>query len=236
MSENELDDMTKKIVHDHFEEFETKEKWKKILADNYGVKSFEDLEEWTSFKEKKNKSKTKFFYLTSLSTLVASVLIFVIFTLNTGSDTTNPLDNLMEEYYSSPIQYRNSKSPESISTNRQLAFEFYNNKDYKSSAKLLETVINKDDFIEDDYFYLGLSYLYQKQAEKSAAIFKFILDQGNLQRRDASTWFLALSLIEDKQYPEAEKYLSEVATWEGNTGKIRKARQAKELLELIKNQ
>jgi len=235
MSEKELDDLTKTLVKDHFEESETKEKWKRLLEENYGVNSFENIEDWTAFKEKKKKSKTKLFYITTLSTMVASLLIFVIFTLNTESHTSNPLDNILEEYYNSPVQYRNAKGASSISEKRLLAFDLYNNKDYKSAAKLLETVINKDAFVEDDYFYLGLSYLYQKEAQKSADIFKLILDQENLQRKDASTWFLALSLIESKAYPEARKYLNEVMEWKGNSGKIRKANQARELLSIIKD-
>ena len=233
MSEKELDDITKMLVKDHFEEMETKEKWKKILDEKYGVKSFESLDDWNDFKEKKNKSRTRLFYLTTLSTLVASLLIFVIFTLNTEPPTSDPLGSILSEEYNSPVQYRNSKGVSNLPEKRILAFDYYNNKDYQSAAKILETIVDKDAFVEDDYFYLGLSYLYLKKAMKASTTFKYILEQENLQREDATTWFLALSLIENKEYPEARKYLNEVAKWEGNSGKIRKANQAKELLSII---
>jgi len=232
-SEVELDEMTKILVKDYFEESETKEKWKKILVEKYGINSFEDLNDWEEIKQKK--PKTKLFRLSILSTLVASLLIFLIFTLNTETKTSDPLANILEEYNSNPIQYRNTKGEGDIEGNRRLAFESYNNKDYQSSAEILEKIISNDAFNEDDNFYLALSYLYEKKAEKSVILFKKILDQENLQRRDASTWFLALSLIENEQYSEARIYLNDIAKWKGNSGKTRKADQAKELLSIIKD-
>ncbi len=84
----------------------------------------------------------------------------------------------------------------------------------------------------EQLFYLGLSYLYQKEPDLEKAAFYFT---SNLERRDGnfkdeSRWFLALTLIKMNKKEEAKSILQQLLRMGENGWK---SKEAKKLLEKL---
>jgi tetratricopeptide (TPR) repeat protein len=84
----------------------------------------------------------------------------------------------------------------------------------------------------EQLFYLGLSYLYQKEPDLEKAVFYFTT---NLERRDGnfkdeSRWYLALTLIKMDRKEEAKNILQQLLRLGENGWK---AKEAKKLLEKL---
>lgn len=244
-TEQELDSATKELVKDYFLQEDIKNKWKQLLSNDHNVKTFDKLEDIPSFKEQiqvntksiESTSKKDLFgklILGTFAILILAIMLISYIQKKDSEQTLAPMANIMDEYYSSPMQYRNTKGPITNKEKRQKAFDLYNNKEYKKASKIFEDINASQIFIEDDHFYLGLCYLYNKEPLKATKSFKLILSEKNLQRDDSASWFLALSLIESQNYEEAKIHLDKISQWTGNAGKMKKAAQAAEILELIK--
>lgn len=242
LSEEQLDSQTKDIIKEYFFEQEKKNHWKSILSKEHHVKTFDSINDITppknvKFKETKvspGTAKGKMFGI--LLILIVIISCLWLFTSNQKSEAIpeqTTIEHIMAEIHNSPMQYRNTKGPILHAKKRAQAYDLYNEKDYLNAGNIFEEITLNESFIEDDHFYLGLCYLYSDQAEDAVLVFKHILKQSKLERKDSSIWFLGLALIESKNYQEAKSYLQQVSEWQGNSGKLRKAKQASQLLDMI---
>jgi tetratricopeptide (TPR) repeat protein len=87
------------------------------------------------------------------------------------------------------------------------AFAAYDNEDYQKAAALFSEIPQKSDTV---LFYLGNSWLAEKEFEKAAECFRNALETGKF-RVEESRWHLALSLLKAGKADESESLLRELS-------------------------
>ena len=175
----------------------------------------------------------KRFLTVALIGLAAS--LFWFFNSTTGSTIipSSPVDQLLSEHYAKPHARDILKWPNTTLAVRGNAYIFYQNKEYSKSISSFEQLISNGEGEQEDFFYLGLSYLYTQQPNKAAKHLKTLIDGPPNNYQDIATWYLALALTDAEAYDEAKVYLSKVANWSGNKGKEESAKHAVELMRVI---
>lgn len=82
--------------------------------------------------------------------------------------------------------------------------------DYASAAQQLERKIAETGGTHEQFFYLGLSRLYQTPAQYTQALEAFAkIDAASVYREEAD-WFAALAWLRQGNYPEARKLLFKI--------------------------
>jgi len=218
--------LTKKIVKDYFEEEDQKERWKEILKTEH---DFSVEKKTTGSKLKKSIVRI----ITGIS-IAASMLFAFYLIQNQQSTEITPLEKLLSEHINK-TNYRKMQRGSSADLEvRTQAETFYNDKDYESCIPLYEKIIQQEVATEDDYFFLGLSYLYLKKPDLAIKQFDSILNQAGMERKEQATWYLALALIASKDYQRAKIYLNEIMTWkDGGSGRAKLKKDAQDLLQEI---
>lgn len=224
MSEEELDNYTKQLVKEHYDKEAFKKNWHQQLTSQKQDKQPYPLS---------SNSKSRILLMSRLAGIAAIFLLVVTFSFG-DTEKNNTLSSHLSTPYSSPIQYRSVDVIQSTSDTRQQAYNYYSQREYSEAAKLFKILTAENAFHEDDYFFHALSLLYDGKSSDAAQLFEKILQQDDLQRADAATWFLALSLIDSDQHETAKKYLIQISTWSGNKGRLKKAQEAKDLLNSIR--
>jgi tetratricopeptide (TPR) repeat protein len=105
----------------------------------------------------------------------------------------------------------------------------YREAQFEKAISAIEAIPNPT---TEQLFYLGLSYLYQKEPDLEKAMFYFTT---NLERRDGnfkdeSRWYLALTLIKMDRKEDAKNILQQLLRMGENGWK---AKEAKKLLEKL---
>jgi len=161
--------------------------------------------------------------------------MFWFFNSTTGSTIlpVSPVDQLLSEHYAKPFPRDVLKGPTSTLAIQNKAYLHYQGKEYPATIALLEELVANGGEEQVDYFYLGLSYLYTGQPAEGAKHFKTLLEGPPNNHQDIATWYLGLALTDAEEYEEARIYLSKVATWTGNTGKEKMAKDAVDLIRVI---
>ncbi|MFM2267110.1 MAG: hypothetical protein RL757_551 [Bacteroidota bacterium] len=99
------------------------------------------------------------------------------------------------------------KIPTSSDVNWTAATDAFNREKYANAAAAIEKI--GANMTDEQRFYLGLSYFYNKNFDKSIPNFEAILSKG--ERKSAeSRWYLALSFLQNKQVAEAEQQLKKI--------------------------
>jgi len=233
----ESDKITKDIISNYFQEEHLKERWGKILRDdhNYGQEEntapmVSNTDASSNGGEKKNIRRL---LVVTLIGIAASLLWFFNTNIGVNISPASPVDQLLSEHYAKPFTRDVLKGPDATLAIRSKAYTFYQNEAYKETIPLLENLIAEGAEEQEDYFFLGLSYLYTEQPEAGAKQFKTLLEGPTNNYQDIATWYLALALTDAGAYEEAKIYLSQVATWTGNKGKEKMANDAKDLMKVI---
>ena len=114
---------------------------------------------------------------------------------------------------------------------RQESISAYNGKDFAQAARLRQQVVDRDSAVtKDDFFYLGLSYLYQQPPNTEQAIQWLRRAQTLPGRKYAleGQWHLALAYLAQGQDEQARPLLENLIG-----GQQWKAREASALLPLL---
>jgi len=238
----ESDSITKDIIKSYFEDIALKEKWGEILHEEFKVGTDGlDLSKKANLESNtdqppKQKSKN-LIYAILFGTITALIIAFTMWPSSpvTPETSEEKLMALLSDHYSNPIPRDLVKGAEEDRANIQNAYALYQAKDYENAIPLLENVVNTDPTNDEHRFYLGLSYLYNKDAEKAVTEFEWILNQENSNYSDAATWHIALAYTEAGNYDTAKKFLNEVSSWTGNEGKLKLAKDAQLILQEIEN-
>ncbi len=102
---------------------------------------------------------------------------------------------------------RMGKTDASPDVNWTAAIDAFNRTNYENAAVAIEKI--GVSMTAEQRFYLGLSYFYSKKFDKAISNFETILAKG--ERKSAeSGWYLALSLLENKQVAAAEEQLKKI--------------------------
>jgi len=232
LSEQEAASFTKEIIKESFEEEDRKKHWKEVLEKDHSF----SIKKRMPNEGKLNSigSKKSYLKIGAIISMAASVLLVVYFSFLTQKTKSTPLEQLLSHHIDKPVTRNFQKGLSDPSGLRDKANVLYSNKKYEASIPLFEEIIQSGKGIEDDYFFLGLSYLHQNNTAFAIEQFDWILNQANPQRKDYATWYLGLALVASGDYRRSEIYLNEVASWQNNPGRIKLANSAKEILKEIK--
>lgn len=166
---------------------------------------------------KKQKPKTTIL-LTYWGTIAATLCIFLIGFIIINSSATQPLpalaENHLEKYPAPNETYRGQEI--NIQQEWKTAIRAYKNDQYTSAIVVLEKIIavqkaqHPTTELPDKYhFYLGLCYLYQKEANPQKAIenLSLIAKKSYSDYHEQANWFLGLAYLTNNQLKEAKKYI-----------------------------
>lgn len=226
----EADDFTRRLISQYYEEEALRKRWKGILGNKYEYSLNTPMQAEASIP---TTASSKYKLLGPLLAMAACVLFAWLFWPTVDHTSSDPVAELLSEHYANPHTRDLLKGSSLEPALRSRAYNFYQNKEYQKTIPLLEEVINEGSQEEADHFFLGLSYLYNKQAEQAIPSFQYLLAQPLTRYKDSATWYLALALTAANNYTAARPYLRQVATWDGNSGKRKLAAEAERLLKVL---
>lgn len=188
------DQMTEILITDYFDQ-QQKTKWNKILEKKHGV----------SFPQKKRVKRIQLYRTLA----VAASLLLLVFAGNFYSNT-NSAENLVAQYLEEPFPSENRKGIDAVADKRKEAIAAISAKEYLSAIKIFEEITQTEEAKVDDYFYLGLSYLYHENAEKAVVMLleaRTMKPSNFLDTKDEINWYLALAYFQDGDKENAKKEL-----------------------------
>lgn len=91
----------------------------------------------------------------------------------------------------------------------------YNAKDYQKAIEQLTTylsLVEREDKADEARLYIAISYLVEEQSDKAQPIFEDLAENAKSSRtKEAADWYLALTLIKNKEARPAKKMLRKMA-------------------------
>lgn len=215
LTPNEDDQFFNSILQQKFDQ-ELKDKWSKTIADQYQIsKNHSKIE---------NKKWNVRNLILFSSSIAASVLFLVVWQYGLYGNQMNSQEFALlelDEKLIHPGGVRGDISDELI---KQNAIQDFNAQDY--AAAILHFNQMESTNIEDQ-FYLGLSYLYNKDYSKSVSTFENIQSGSALDQE--VNWYLSLAYLLNGNDQLAKDKLN------GFGEKEWKATEAKKLLQTIKH-
>lgn len=196
---HELEELSERVLQSHFAE-EDKARWTRRLAEEFGVR--------------RNPVKVKTAYhrwWIGLAAAIAGLVVWTIF-----PSQPNQLQQLTDEMLAVPFaNSEERKSLDSLSELKVAAIAAYNQGDFKTAAARRQQYVDQTTAAgKEDFFYLGISYLYQRPARPKRAVeqlekaYRFT---GGRYHRE-TRWFLALAYIKDERYSDARPLLQMIVT------------------------
>ncbi len=155
--------------------------------------------------------------------LIIGVLAFVLYQYLAGGSPDQLVDNYLADTHSSPTVLMGDNDNEKA---WQEAIKAYQSKDYSASVAAIQKIQAPD---AEQQFYLGLSYLYNKNYEQAIPVLKQSLDAKN-SFSESAQWYLSLAYFKNGQTDLARKYLNIIV---GNAGW--KSEEAGKLLKEIES-
>ncbi len=144
--------------------------------------------------------------------LLFGVLGLLLFQLNDSVDLNTLTSQYISEAPPSPTTLMGEHERDNL--NLKAAIEAYQNEQYDIAAGFFEKIEQPGNL---EYFYLGLSYLYQNPRKNKKAIenFEKVIESPNNFTEDA-LWYISLShLLQDNKI-EARNYLNQIKKTSAN--------------------
>lgn len=204
--QNQADDqeqaaMTELFIKQKFDQ-DLRHKMTQRLAKDYGIKR-----ETTT-----TSTKTRRLQLIRWGgSIAAAVLVgLAIWQVAQPQLSYQELTNNYLSVYTSSNERR--KGAEDISEQRTLAIDAYSDRDFVRAAELRQIVVQSPEATEDDYFYLGLSYLYQEPPQVAAAInaLQTGLALPARELTEEMQWYLSLAYLKAERISEARLLLNQI--------------------------
>lgn len=198
-NEEELYAMTESLIKQKFDQ-ELREKMSRRLAEEYGISRTTAA------------VRTLRLNWVRWSAGVAAALLIGIVAWQVVGDSSPSYQALTNEYLA--MHYPNNetrKGASDISEQRGQAIAAYNRKDFATSARLRALVTTSEEATTDDFFFLGLSYLYQETPQGAEAIEPLLqaTKDPTEELQDEAKWYLALAYVAAGQFTEARALLEE---------------------------
>ncbi len=121
-------------------------------------------------------------------------------------------NSIYREYYDGAYQNTvvlSYRSDENHISGAQQAFGAYDRKEYQTAIALFSALPQKNDTVQ---FFLGQSFLSEKEYLKAAECFRATLESGKFMP-DESRWFLAISLLKSGKTDEAKSIFGELSSY-----------------------
>lgn len=146
--------------------------------------------------------------------------------------TSNNADQLLSAHLEVPFaNSQGRKNADVVNEFRTQAIAAYTERDFEQAALASEKIIQlTDETTQEDFLYLGLSYLYQQSpnVEKAVPHLQKAAEWPNGSFNQESQWYLALAYLKTNQAKKAVQQLEAII----QRDQWMKA-EAKELLELL---
>lgn len=166
------------------------------------------LQRFMTKRQQKSKVRKLVMSITSIAAIIA-----IVFSLNIYQDNRR-MDKLFETYYT-PLEYDSqlmSRGDDTISCELASAMESYQNKDYATALKKLETISNVD---ENYLIYKSICLLETEQTEDAITLLEKLVANGEgTEYYQQACWYLALAYLcnheEDKflNFVELNHYMN----------------------------
>ncbi len=160
----------------------------------------------------KIEKETKLFYLKKYRAQIAvaaSVIVIIASTLLiTISKRQTDVNEYLNKFF---VPYPNLIHPTQRAnddqlSNDELAYYYYDNKQYELAIKSFEEQLKKQENIANLIFYLGNSYLFAGETDKAIKNFTILLDKYEVYQNQAR-WFLSLCYLKENKVKEAKEHL-----------------------------
>lgn len=93
---------------------------------------------------------------------------------------------------------------------RNRAYQYFAQNDFKNSLLTLDSIVKNETTNYETHFLLGICFCEEKEFEKAANKFEFIVNSESNFYTDDATWYLALLKIREKNYPESRILLQSI--------------------------
>jgi len=215
LTPKEEDHLFSSILQQKFDQ-ELKEEWAKKLSKDFGISK-------TAGDQSDKKWNIRKLFLISTG-IAASILFLTLWQFNFSNQTMQSHELALMELDEKLIHPGNTKGDISNALVKQQAIQSFNNEDFIGAISYFEQLTSP---AADDQYYLGMSYLYNKQYDKSITIFEKI-PAGSIVDQEVK-WYLCIAYVLNGNDQLAKDKLSnfEEKEW--------KATQAKKLLQTIKH-
>ena len=216
ISPEELERTSERFLQEMFED-ELRRKWRKRLKDEHQLD--------------RGAHSNRRIALRWIAGIAATLLLALVgwqLLLPEAPQKEELLAQYLQDHYTDAITRKNGEISNQL---RQEAISAYNEKDFGRAAALRQQLLAEGLAItKDDYFYLGLSYLYQQPPNTEQAIQWLLQAQAMPGRKYAleGKWSLALAYLAQGNDNQARPLLEELVEdqqW--------KAEEAAELLRLL---
>ena len=139
--------------------------------------------------------------------IAAAIIIFISLSLSFLFPTSQSSDKIFESYYTTYPALANIRS---INNSEQLeiflnrAFEFYENKDYKSASEGFKKVLNMDDRNIIAQFYFALCEFEENNLKESEKYFTILIQNNDHLFWEQSHWYLAMLYLKQDNKKKAK--------------------------------
>lgn len=176
-----------------------------------------DVPSFNDFKERISKKDThlpKNSYRSLINKIAALLIILITIAAiylywNENKSERIFADNF--EGYNNPKMYAlRDANDGQISATLQKATTFYLEKDFSNAVLYFEAYLKNNQSDLQGQFYLGMSYLQNKNATKAIEYLSLVAGQESEFKEDA-TWHLALSYLKNKDVDSAKEVLTDIS-------------------------
>ena len=220
----EDDEFSKQLVKEHFEVEDIKQRWSTILGRDQESEATVDIP---------NKFSVRKLFMPLGIAASLAIMLMVYFPNTQQVAELGPVEELLQEVYAYPVSRDIVKGSMSQGELRTLAYQHYQERKYPEAITAFNELIELESESTEDRFFLGLSYLYNRNPELAVKEFDQLLEVGDSEREDYIVWYLALALLDAGDNERATIYLTQVSKWNNNKGQLKLAGKAIELLESI---
>ena len=200
INEDELSTMTKQLIKQKFDR-ELRQKMGHRLQEEYGI---------TRDGAASGRIVRRKIFRWSLS--VAAALLIGVVAWQVVGDVTPTYQSLTKEYLAN--HYPNNelrKGASEISEKRAEAILAYNKGDFETSARIREEIATMPQANTEDFFFLGISYLYQDPPKGEQAIGPLqtaVADPtGKGLIQEETEWYLTLAYVAAGRFDAAREML-----------------------------
>jgi tetratricopeptide (TPR) repeat protein len=213
LSGAELEESSQEML-EQLQDYELRKKWTAQLAADQGI-----TREQASVKTRLRPIRP----LLAIAATIALLLTvgYFIMPMDSGAQ------QLTAQYLAEPFpNSEERKGSEEVMELKTSAIAAYAAHDFKQAAILRQSLVEQVDTpTQNDYFYLGLSYLYQQPAQPDQAIVYLqkavSFDKSTLM--EESSWYLALAYLDAGQKENARQQLQQIVerqSWQWENAKI----------------
>lgn len=208
-TKEEQDKITKVLLQNHYDRT-LQERWMKKLEDNYNVSPTQ-------------KDKTSSFSLYwKIGAAAASILFLLAIGKFYKSFSQPDTQLLVENHLAEKYDHNSIKKGIGIDDIRTKAVDEYSMGNYERAIFFYTQIVEVEKSNIEDNFFLGLSYLYNQQADQSIPFLQKAIDSppsDNIRSTTIIEWYLSLAYLKNQQMDKAKVILEQLAS--ENNGQIK---------------